>query len=96
MTRAERMLAALQARFGEASIEVEDESHLHAGHAGAPRAGESHYRVRIESAAFRGLSRIERHRLIHDILKEELAAGVHALALELSVPPPDPGAAAST
>jgi len=96
VTRAERMLAALQARFGEASIEVEDESHLHAGHAGAPRGGESHYRVRVESAAFRGLSRIERHRLIHDILKEELTAGVHALALELSVPPPDPGAAASS
>lgn len=96
MTRAERMLAALQARLGEASIEVEDESHLHAGHAGAPLGGESHYRVRVESAAFRGLSRIERHRLIHDILKEELAAGVHALALELSVPPPGPGAAAGS
>ena len=96
MTRAERMLAALRAQLGEASIEVEDESHLHAGHAGAPRGGESHYRVRIESAAFRGLSRIERHRLVHDILKEELAAGVHALALELSVPPPASGAAANS
>lgn len=90
------MLAALQARLGEASIEVEDESHLHAGHAGAPLGGESHYRVRVECAAFRGLSRIERHRLIHDILKAELAAGVHALALELSVPSPDPGAAANS
>lgn len=96
MTRAERMLAALQARLGEASIEVEDESHLHAGHAGAPLGGESHYRVRVESAAFRGLSRIERHRLIHDILKDELAAGIHALALELSVPPPEQGAAAGS
>ena len=94
MTRAERMLAALQARLGDASIDIEDESHRHAGHAGAPRGGESHYRVRIESAAFRGLSRIERHRLVHDILRAELAAGVHALALELSVPPPEPGAAA--
>lgn len=96
MTRAERMLAALQARLGEASIEIEDESRLHAGHAGAPPGGESHYRVRVESAAFRGLSRIERHRLIHDILKEELTTGVHALALELSVPPPDSGAAANS
>ena len=91
MTRAERMLAALQARLGAASIEIEDESRLHAGHAGAPKEGESHYRVRIESAVFEGLNRIERHRLIHEILKDELASGVHALALELSVPQPDAG-----
>ena len=93
MNRAERMLAALRARLGSASIEIEDESRLHAGHAGAPQGGESHYRVKIESTAFRGLSRIERHQLVHEILKEELARGVHALALELSVPAPDPGAA---
>ncbi len=93
MTRSERMHGALQARLGPAHIEVEDESHLHAGHAGAPRGGESHYRIRIESAGFRGLSRIDRHRLVHDILKSELMGGVHALALELSVPgTPDGGA----
>ena len=93
MTRAERMLAALQARLGSASIEIEDESRLHAGHAGAPQGGESHYRVKIESTAFHGLSRIERHQLVHEILKAELTGGVHALALELSVPAPEPGAA---
>lgn len=85
-TRAERMLALLRERLGDARIEVEDESRLHAGHAGAPAGGESHYRVRIESGAFRGLGRIERHRLVHNILADELASGVHALALELTVP----------
>ncbi len=86
------MLDALQARLPAARIEIEDESRLHAGHAGAPRGGESHYRIRIESAAFRGLSRIDRHRLVHDILRDELAGGVHALALELSAPEPEPAA----
>ncbi len=95
MTRAERMLAALQAGLDGARIVIDDESHLHAGHAGAPKGGESHYRVRIESERFRGLSRIERHRLVHGMLQDELADGLHALALELSVPEsgPEPAAA---
>lgn len=88
-TRAERMLALLRGRLGDARIEVEDESRLHAGHAGAPPGGESHYRVRIVSEEFRGLGRIERHRLVHEILAGEIAAGVHALALELSAPGED-------
>ncbi len=59
-----------------------DESHLHKGHHGARPGGETHYRVRIASAAFRGKSRIEMHRAINALLADELAAQVHALAIE--------------
>ncbi len=90
-TRAEQMLAKLNKRFGSAEIEVKDESHLHVGHAGAPEGGESHYRVRIRSASFEGMGRVERHRIVHEILADDLAGGVHALALELSIPGEAPG-----
>lgn len=63
-------------------LEVVDESGRHAGHAGARPEGETHFRIRVASAAFEGRSRIERHRIIHQILEEELAGGVHALAIE--------------
>ncbi|MGF9565674.1 BolA family protein [Neorhizobium sp. JUb45] len=68
-------------------LDVIDESHQHAGH--QPQfsgEGGSHMRVRIVSKAFEGKSRIERHRIINDILKPELQAGLHALAVEASAP----------
>jgi BolA protein len=65
---------------------VIDESAQHAGHGGHQSEGESHFRVNVTSAAFRGKSRIERHRIIHEILAEELAGRVHALALVASAP----------
>lgn len=64
-------------------LEVIDESALHAGHAGARPEGESHFRVRVSSPAFDQLSRIEAHRMVHDIIKEELAGPIHAFALEI-------------
>lgn len=77
--RIEKRLAdALQ----PARLDVIDESHLHKGHHGARPGGETHYRVRVASAAFRGKSRIEMHRAINALLAEELAGGVHALAIE--------------
>ncbi|HEY7764351.1 MAG TPA: BolA family protein [Aestuariivirgaceae bacterium] len=63
-------------------LEVIDESGRHAGHAGARPEGETHFRIRVASAAFDGRSRLERHRIIHQILEEELAGSVHALAIE--------------
>ncbi len=63
-------------------LDVIDESHLHKGHHGARPGGETHYRVRIAAAAFRGKSRLEMHRTINALLAGELAAGVHALAIE--------------
>ena len=67
-------------------LEVIDESHQHKGHAGARPEGESHFRVRIVADAFQGHSRIECHRMINDILAEELKQQIHALAIEAKPP----------
>ena len=72
--------------FMPESLRVEDESHLHAGHAGHRPGGETHYRVHIVSDAFRGKSRIDRHRSINAILTQELAGSVHALAIHAAAP----------
>jgi BolA protein len=76
----------LAAAFAPQSLEVIDESHRHEGHAGHRPGGETHFRVHIVSEAFRGKSRIERHRMINRTLAGELAAGVHALAIHASAP----------
>lgn len=76
----------LHAAFAPESLDVEDESHMHAGHAGHRPGGESHYRVYIVSEAFRGKSRLERHRMINAALATELAGGVHALAIHAQAP----------
>jgi BolA protein len=65
---------------------VEDESHQHAGHAGHREGGQTHYRVYIVAEAFKGKTRIERHRMINTTLSDELAAGVHALAIHAAAP----------
>ncbi|PQA85528.1 BolA family protein [Hyphococcus luteus] len=67
-------------------LEVIDESHLHAGHASAPEGGESHFRLLIVSAAFEGLSRVARQRLVNGLLSEELSGPVHALAMKTLTP----------
>lgn len=90
-TRIERKLAE---RFSPERVEVVDESHLHAGHHHADSghhatfdgSGETHFRVRIVAGAFAGMSRVARHRAVNDLLAEELAAGVHALAIEPAAP----------
>ena len=81
----EKLTAALQ----PVRIDVVDESHLHAGHAGAPAGGNSHFRVEIVAQSFDGLSRVERQRLVYQILAEELRGGVHALALTTRSPDED-------
>jgi BolA protein len=78
--------AKLMAAFAPESLHVEDESHHHAGHAGHRPGGETHYRLYIVSEAFRGKSRIERHRMINAALASELAGGVHALAIHAQAP----------
>ncbi|MDQ0467946.1 BolA family protein [Labrys wisconsinensis] len=77
-----RLTAALQPE----RLLVFDESAAHAGHAGYRPGGESHFRVRVVSAAFGGRSRVERHRLVNEALREAFAAGVHALAIEAAAP----------
>ena len=76
----------LATAFAPQSLDVVDESHEHAGHAGARPGGQTHFRVHIVSVAFRGKSRIERHRMINQTLSGELAGGVHALAIHASAP----------
>jgi BolA protein len=76
----------VQASFAPAELDIEDESAKHAGHAGARPGGETHFRVRIVSSAFEGLSRVARQRLVYARLADEFAAGVHALALQTLTP----------
>ena len=72
--------------FAPESLRVEDESHRHEGHAGHRPGGETHYRVYIVSHAFKGKSRLERHRMVNAALAAELSGGVHALAIHASAP----------
>jgi BolA protein len=76
----------LAAAFSPESLQVENESHLHQGHAGHHPSGESHFRLYIVSEAFRGKSRIERHRMINATLGNELKTRVHALAIHAQAP----------
>ncbi|CCB67624.1 BolA family transcriptional regulator [Hyphomicrobium sp. MC1] len=67
-------------------LDIINESELHASHRNSPGTDESHFRILVVSEAFSGKSRIERHRLVNDLLKDELAGGVHALALSTIAP----------
>jgi BolA family transcriptional regulator, general stress-responsive regulator len=78
--------AKLRAAFAPIALEVIDESSQHQGHAGARPDGESHFRVRIVAAAFKGKSRVEQHRMINQVLALELKERVHALAIEAATP----------
>jgi BolA protein len=72
--------------FAPDSIDVVDESHRHEGHAGHRPGGQTHFRVYIVAAMFAGKSRVDRHRMINAALADELAGGVHALAVHASAP----------
>jgi len=86
MPTADQITQKLTEAFTPQSLKVEDESHQHAGHAGHRPGGETHYRVYIVSEAFKGKTRLQRHRMINETLAEELASGVHALAIHASAP----------
>ena len=79
----------LRARFQPARLLIEDESSRHRGHAGHREGGESHFRIEIVSAAFEGKNRVARQRLVYAALKQELDAGLHALALTTLTPEED-------
>lgn len=74
----------LTAAFAPDRLEVIDESEQHRGHGGWREGGQTHFKVVMRSPAFDGLSRVARSRAVHAALRDELASGVHALALELS------------
>jgi BolA protein len=86
MRTADHITEKLTEAFAPESLRVVDESHLHAGHAGHRPGGETHFRLYIVSPAFRGKTRVERHRMINAALAAELAGGVHALAIHAAAP----------
>ena len=82
-----RIEAILQQNLVPSRLEVIDESHHHAGHQpDITGTGETHMRVRVVSERFAGMTRLARHRLVNDLLKPELDAGLHALAVEPAAP----------
>jgi BolA family transcriptional regulator, general stress-responsive regulator len=76
----------LTAAFAPTRLEVEDDSHRHAGHAGAREGGESHFNVTIEAVAFAGASKVARQRMVYRALADELAGPVHALSVKALAP----------
>ena len=86
MIMQERIVARLTAALDPSVLDVIDESDRHAGHAGAREGGGTHYWVRVVSAKFERRSRVERHRLVYDLLAAEFADGLHALALIAKAP----------
>jgi stress-induced morphogen len=72
--------------FAPAALEVVNDSHRHVGHAGSPGTGESHFTIKVVSAAFAGKSRLERHRMVNQALAAELAGKIHALAIAALAP----------
>ena len=80
------MEQAITARFAPLMMTLDDQSARHAGHAGAAPGGETHYRLTLVSAAFEGLSRLARQRLVNEALREEFDTGLHALSLDLKTP----------
>ena len=86
MDRRARMGAVLAEAFAPLRMTIEDESALHAGHSGARDAGETHYRVALVSEKFTNLSRVERSRIVHNVLTGEFEGGLHALSLSLRSP----------
>lgn len=83
--RVERIRAALQAAFRPQALEVVDDSHKHAGHAGA-RDGRGHFAVKIVSSAFAGMAPLARHRAVYAALGEMMQSDIHALQIVARTP----------
>ena len=86
MSVEESIREKLTAAFSPEALQVINESHLHASHAGSPGTGESHFSVRVVSPAFAGKSRLERHRMVNAVLADELCGKIHALAVTALTP----------
>lgn len=86
MLYTDRIRTKLTDALAPIALEIEDESHRHAGHGGTRPEGETHFRVRVVSNEFLGKSRVERQRMVYALLADELAERVHALALSTEVP----------
>lgn len=85
MNTADKIEQILRHRLEALEVAVEDESALHAGHAGAASGG-GHYRVRVVSPLFSGKNRVQRHRMVYAALADEMGGAIHALALTTLTP----------
>jgi BolA protein len=83
---ADEIRAKLTQGLAPLQLDIIDESHLHAGHSGAPEGGESHFRVAVVSSAFDGVSRVQRQRMVYQLLASELQGPVHALSVTTRTP----------
>jgi BolA protein len=81
-----RLSQRLRDRFSPLSLEVVNESHLHAGHGHHDGTGETHLRVRIVADAFATMGRVERHRAVNGLAADFFDEGLHALAIEARSP----------
>jgi BolA family transcriptional regulator, general stress-responsive regulator len=86
MRTANLITKKLTEAFAPQSLKVVDESDRHEGHAGHRPGGQTHYRIYIVSEAFKGKTRLERHRMINQLLSAELTGGIHALAIHAAAP----------
>lgn len=85
MSRVDRIRAALEQAFAPSRLDIEDQSRLHAGHAGAA-SGRGHFRVDIVSARFRDLTPLQRHRAVYAALGAMMQADIHALSVSARTP----------
>lgn len=83
--RVARIRQTLELAFNPSSLEITDDSHLHAGHAGA-RSGKGHFTVNIVSAEFEGKKLVERHRMVYAALDDIMQTDIHALSIKAATP----------
>ncbi|MFT5451498.1 MAG: BolA protein [Enterobacterales bacterium] len=81
-TRITQMTQRLEAELSPSSMHIDDESHLHAGHAGA-KSGRGHFRLTISSEKFKALRPLQQHRLIYDALGDLMETEIHALTIKI-------------
>jgi BolA family transcriptional regulator, general stress-responsive regulator len=86
MSAEARLKEKLMVALNPVRLDVINESHMHAGHRSSPGTGESHFRVLIVSDAFAGKSRVDRHRMVNEVLKGDVGGAIHALALATYAP----------
>ncbi len=84
MNIADQIHQRLTAEFSPNTLEILDESEQHRGHAGFQEGGQSHYRVRISAPVFADMTRLARHRAVHNAIGDDIIARIHALALEIA------------
>ncbi len=83
----ERMAEIVTRELRPTELRIDDESHLHAGHAGSREGGETHFRIDVVSEAFVGKSRVERHRMVNELMTDAFGRdGLHALAIRARAP----------